>query len=523
MNDPGMAQEGARGAEVVPPTAWLVDASGREWPLTRQVVACGRASENDLVIESESVSRRHARFEMRNEGYVVVDAGSRNGTTVNDERIGIDESRLLSEGDRVAFGEYRVVYHMTTQPQRSPPTLGRLDVRALSPHTQQLFTAIPEIVRGELTYARIPARGVLNAGTIELFLDACRSTLEHHVSRIVIDAASLDFIDSTSIGGLVRLQRELGQLGGGFAIVAPSPTVRHTIELLHLAAVLPIFPDEARAVAALTPSIRREGGTPTRPADTSTPQLVLPGGQAWPLTGGAVSIGRDIGNDILIDHPGVAAHHAKIAVIGNRHVLLDLPGSGGTHVNGERVHDLYVLHDGDAIEVADQRFEFYAASSNPTPSRSDESDLGADRALGVLLFRELTLTEPQLTIGRAPENQLVIEDSRVSSEHAKIIQSDDKYWLLDLRSSNGTFVNEQRVADVHLLHDGDVISIGATIVTFKERRMHVDDDEPVAPVPPTFVFADASGHRWVRVRILTVVVLSVLVVAAAIFIRFIVQ
>jgi pSer/pThr/pTyr-binding forkhead associated (FHA) protein len=209
-------------------------------------------------------------------------------------------------------------------------------------------------------------------------------------------------------------------------------------------------------------------------------------------------------------------------------VLLDFQSSGGTYVNGERVHHLHVLHDGDTIDVADERFEFYAAmpegaTGSPAPPRSSGSGAPATGAMGVLLFRELQLTERELTIGRAPGNQLVIEDPRVSSDHAKVIRVDDDFWLLDLGSSNGTFVNEQPVRDVHLLRDGDTIAIGATIVTFKRRMMRIDDAEPEVEAPPSFVFADVSGRRWVRVRILAALGLVLLAIALGLFVRFILQ
>ena len=60
-----------------------------------------------------------------------------------------------------------------------------------------------------------------------------------------------------------------------------------------------------------------------------------------------------------------------------------------------------------------------------------------------------------LTIGRRDDNDVVIEDPAVSGHHAKIDSLGDRFVLIDLKSKNGTFVNEQLI-DSHWLNDGDV-------------------------------------------------------------------
>src|SRR5205823_276397 len=101
-----MAQEEAKGARAGTPTARLVDSAGQEWKLSKEVITCGRAPDNDLILESESVSRRHARFELGPEGYDIADLGSRNGTRVNDEPLPAGEFRALHDGDRLAVGDH---------------------------------------------------------------------------------------------------------------------------------------------------------------------------------------------------------------------------------------------------------------------------------------------------------------------------------------------------------------------------------------------------------------------------------
>ena len=69
------------------------------------------------------------------------------------------------------------------------------------------------------------------------------------------------------------------------------------------------------------------------------------------------------------------------------------------------------------------------------------------------------------TIGRASANDLVLADDRVSRQHAVIRIERDECRVVDLGSANGTYVNHRRVHTMKL-HDGDVLTIGASLVTF---------------------------------------------------------
>jgi FHA domain-containing protein/von Willebrand factor type A domain-containing protein len=71
-----------------------------------------------------------------------------------------------------------------------------------------------------------------------------------------------------------------------------------------------------------------------------------------------------------------------------------------------------------------------------------------------------------LSIGRAKANEIVVEDVSVSSEHCRIRPEDGHFVLHDLKSTNGTFVNERRVTR-HVLQEGDIVKIGETSLLFK--------------------------------------------------------
>ena len=70
----------------------------------------------------------------------------------------------------------------------------------------------------------------------------------------------------------------------------------------------------------------------------------------------------------------------------------------------------------------------------------------------------------QLTIGRDSNNGVPINDSEVSRKHARLVFQGGKFVIDDLGSTNGTFVNGQRLAGPVVLKAGDVVSLGEQIV-----------------------------------------------------------
>src|SRR5215468_12707297 len=69
----------------------------------------------------------------------------------------------------------------------------------------------------------------------------------------------------------------------------------------------------------------------------------------------------------------------------------------------------------------------------------------------------------EITIGRGNKNGIVIRDNEVSREHCRLVRFSGNYEVSDLGSSNGTFVNGQRVTTPWLLQPGMLIELGDTI------------------------------------------------------------
>jgi pSer/pThr/pTyr-binding forkhead associated (FHA) protein len=71
----------------------------------------------------------------------------------------------------------------------------------------------------------------------------------------------------------------------------------------------------------------------------------------------------------------------------------------------------------------------------------------------------------EITIGRNMKNDIQIDNLAVSNFHARIERVEDKYFIEDLNSTNGTFINEEKISRCEL-QDGDTASIGKHVLTF---------------------------------------------------------
>ena len=123
----------------------------------------------------------------------------------------------------------------------------------------------------------------------------------------------------------------------------------------------------------------------------------------------------------------------------------------------------------------------------------------------------------QLTIGRDASNGVAINDAEVSRKHSRLTFQGGKYVLEDLGSTNGTFVNGQRLSGPAVLKPGDVVSLGEQIVLMYDsvnmdpgatmassrKSARVDPPrvaQPVASAPPAYappppVYASAPAKQ----------------------------
>ncbi len=112
----------------------------------------------------------------------------------------------------------------------------------------------------------------------------------------------------------------------------------------------------------------------------------------------------------------------------------------------------------------------------PAQARGQVADDGRAQAHRLVVVASPTI-EPgstieagpvPITFGRAEDNRAVLgDDDFVSGHHARIESTRDGVWLVDLDSTNGTWVNDERMSGRHRLQDGDIVRIGRTELRFE--------------------------------------------------------
>jgi pSer/pThr/pTyr-binding forkhead associated (FHA) protein len=88
----------------------------------------------------------------------------------------------------------------------------------------------------------------------------------------------------------------------------------------------------------------------------------------------------------------------------------------------------------------------------------------SDEAIEAGFAPGLTITiHDAATLGRGPGSAIVIPDSLVSLVHARLLYQDGEWWIEDLGSTNGTFVDGEAVRERHRLAAGNVLNCGPRI------------------------------------------------------------
>jgi len=193
------------------------------------------------------------------------------------------------------------------------------------------------------------------------------------------------------------------------------------------------------------------------------------------LTQFPVSIGRATDNDVVLSDQMVSRHHARLDQMEGILYITDLDSLNGTLVNNERIEPNvpHPLDDGDIICIG----------SFTLTLRLTFAEIYMDKVL-VETPQEEELQVPDLggrdslTIGRGPENDFIIAHPMVSWSHARITRRgpDGDHIIEDLGSTNGTFVNGERVVRPLLLRRDDIIYVGPYKVIYIPEALKAVDE-----------------------------------------------
>ncbi len=197
-----------------------------------------------------------------------------------------------------------------------------------------------------------------------------------------------------------------------------------------------------------------------------------------PLSGDETKIGRAKSNDIILGDPAVSREHAVIIISKGKLSLLDR-SSSGTFINKVKVSEKE-LHIDDMITIGpysifpreytdeEDKPELQTTCHEKTLSFSLLTDVDKKSFLlqhASLAFskgpeegQRYQINKEKITFGKQEDNDLVINDEFISRHHGEIYFRNGEFFIRDLGSKNGTFINGKRV-------QGSILASGSRIET----------------------------------------------------------
>ncbi len=291
---------------------------------------------------------------------------------------------------------------------------------------------------------------------------------------------------------------------------------------------------------------------PMRRTRASGGRLVsLVDGREYAVPAEGLVIGRDASCDVVVPTAEVSRRHAQITPANEGYVVKDT-STNGVFVNGERVAATQTLGRGDIVRVGNEDFRFYAdlvvdatppdvtptpaepaaaaeaarlaaavrAASRPepvpeapapspsgagaptpivpprsvtTPPASGRPVLATLEVLstGVLKGQRFEVRTPLAHVGRGPHNDVVLPDESVSDAHAKLQKREAGWYVVDMGSTNGTYVGGRRVETEHKLEGTPDLRFGGVKVAFRTDEAGSAADD----VKGTRAFSMPRGAR----------------------------
>src|SRR6266700_6380567 len=270
------------------------------------------------------------------------------------------------------------------------------------------------------------------------------------------------------------------------------------------------FVDERRSgstqyVAAVKAPGAAASRTGSATANTGGRVVSLTDGREYVIPGPSLVFGREAGCDVVVAGNDVSRRHAEIVQTPKGYLLVDT-STNGTFVNEERVEGQRILARTDVIRLGEEQFRFYTdaapATAPPPPPPgpaasppqavpppgdrlrhtvhgldayvppSPRSATGGSLASflvrsGGLAGQRLSVKTPVVNIGRADYNDLVVPDPSVSTSHAKLQRREGVWVLVDLDSTNGTFVDGEQVKGEAPLAPGATVRLGDVQLVFE--------------------------------------------------------
>lgn len=175
-----------------------------------------------------------------------------------------------------------------------------------------------------------------------------------------------------------------------------------------------------------------------------------------------ITLGRAKDNDIVINASIVSNHHAAIMFEEDVCIIKDINSTNGIIINNHKISSCSLSH-GDVIKI-DNINNHHEEAVTIIYSLLNEDE--TQRWVQCYLKDKNVIS-----IGRGMDNDILLKHPLVSRSHAKIFKKENKFYLEDLKSTNGSFINGKSIDSPIQLKECDEIFIGNTKLIFYEDRI----------------------------------------------------
>ena len=356
---------------------------GQVFSLVQPITTIGRQRDNDIVVPDQKVSRQHARLTWDNGAWTIEQLTPHNPLTMDQQPIQkaiLQHDCTINLSDDTAF---RV--HLDASDQDSDATLRRATL-----------------------YAPV------NTAPMPLSVDS----------------------------GTVPLVPAFAEMD----TMAPDPTAAPTHPLPKAS------PNLSKTSIATFSAL----GIPSLEVTDNT------SGQrnVYPLASERLSIGRARTNDIVIDDPIVSDLHLQIVRDEDKQWMLIHPHPDRQHTTNGLLYQGRTIRGNKSFHKPLTRGDvFRIADENGTLVTLTYYDGSVAPQAMLPTIQPIPLQAAPLTLGRVPDNDVVLDHPQVSAHHARLVPENATYRLTDLNSTNHTYVNGLIITN-HLLTPDDEIRIG---------------------------------------------------------------
>ncbi len=199
-------------------------------------------------------------------------------------------------------------------------------------------------------------------------------------------------------------------------------------------------------------------------------------------------IGRSEDCHLVVPGRGVSRKHALMEPYAQGFAISDL-SANGTLVNRIRSREHQPLSAGDIVRIGDEDYrvengsatrppqaesqratEFVPTVAAPVENERPEQLASLEVMRGTLRGTHYSIERPVCAIGSSRANDLRLSDPSVAPSHATLLLKGETWYVTDLRSRHGTFVNGYRVATDRALAHGCTLTVGHVALVFRAKR-----------------------------------------------------